>query len=560
MSKPIQIRSLDPAHIQPSPVNKRRFQKDDAKDPSIVSLAESIRQDGQIEPILVRSIPARGGHDAYWELICGERRTRACRLLGIEVQAIERDLDDKQAAMLTAAENAERENLNPIEEAETFAELVDRGWTHVEIADHLKVLLHTVVRRMQLSNLSANWRALAAEPQGFCHAWRAPHFEKIAKFPPDIQDGILQNLDDREEAAGWTTKQLAGFLAEFLHCIPDAPWKKDDETLVPEAGSCVACKKRSDLQPDLFDDDDLVKLDEYGRSTKNVKKGARCLDVDCWAAKLLAHIKCVDAGLREETKTTPLILAEHTWEVPNDSPYKKRAVDTGAYEACKATDKGALPAVFLDGPRAGQASFVKQYEHRYGGNAGVSRPKASKKTLKEKRAQLEVLRSRILAGLIVTEYESVIESGRMPQDYPTLRAMAGIAVFGTHGAPDVTPRNAQWSYVKDLFVAGKAVEMTRMVFMSALEQIVSIIRAMVNESTWQKKPVDAQYLRGAADYLNVDYDALVDQAEKAKPEPKGWAKEAEEEAQAKKKKLGKNAAAATKKKSAAKKKRGKAAA
>jgi len=84
-------------------------------------LADSIREQGIVQPLIVRE---RGGH---FELIAGERRWRASQLLGLaEVPVIVREADDRAVLELALIENLQRENLNPIEEAHGYSQLIDQ--------------------------------------------------------------------------------------------------------------------------------------------------------------------------------------------------------------------------------------------------------------------------------------------------------------------------------------------------------------------------------------------------------------------------------------------------
>lgn len=90
-------------------------------DETIANLAESIRENGLIQPIIVRKT-ALG-----YQIIAGERRWRACRMLGMnEIPAIVKEFDDEQVAKAALIENIQREDLNPIEEANAYKDLMER--------------------------------------------------------------------------------------------------------------------------------------------------------------------------------------------------------------------------------------------------------------------------------------------------------------------------------------------------------------------------------------------------------------------------------------------------
>ncbi|GGE23995.1 ParB/RepB/Spo0J family partition protein [Streptococcus himalayensis] len=96
-------------------------------------LAQSIRENGIIQPIIVRKSNIIG-----YELLAGERRFRAAKLAGLtKISAIIKELSDDDMIQHAIIENLQRENLNPIEEAESYQHLIDRGLTHQEIAESI---------------------------------------------------------------------------------------------------------------------------------------------------------------------------------------------------------------------------------------------------------------------------------------------------------------------------------------------------------------------------------------------------------------------------------------
>ncbi len=120
-------------------------------------LAESIRQQGVIQPVIVR---ARG--DKQFELIAGERRWRAAQIAGIEkIPAIIREVPDEIAIAMALVENIQRENLNPIEEATALRRLVDEfQMTHQEAGDAVGRSRPAVSNLLRLLELSEEVREL----------------------------------------------------------------------------------------------------------------------------------------------------------------------------------------------------------------------------------------------------------------------------------------------------------------------------------------------------------------------------------------------------------------
>lgn len=139
------IRELPIEDIVPSPSQPRRH-FDEGK---LSELAESIKRVGLLQPILVRP---RGGK---YEVVHGERRYRACKLAGKEtIRAEIRELSEREVVEIQLIENLQRENLNPIEEAETFRRLVeDFGYTHEEVGKRIGKSREYVTNKLRLLKL-----------------------------------------------------------------------------------------------------------------------------------------------------------------------------------------------------------------------------------------------------------------------------------------------------------------------------------------------------------------------------------------------------------------------
>jgi ParB family chromosome partitioning protein len=115
-------------------VQRGRYQPRTEMDPdALEDLAASIRAQGVVQPIVVR--PLQGG--GRYEIIAGERRWRAAQLAGLhEIPAVVRDVPDQAAMAIALIENIQRENLNPMEEAQALKRLIDEfEMTHQQTAD-----------------------------------------------------------------------------------------------------------------------------------------------------------------------------------------------------------------------------------------------------------------------------------------------------------------------------------------------------------------------------------------------------------------------------------------
>jgi ParB family chromosome partitioning protein len=153
------VRRVPLAHIRPSSLQPRK----DFPAESLQELADSIRERGIVQPLIVRE---QGG---LFELIAGERRLRAAQLLGLtEVPVLVRQADDRAVLEMALIENLQREDLNPIEEAQGYAQLISQfqltqedvaakvGKSRAAVANALRLLklpqvIQTYVRDNRLS-------------------------------------------------------------------------------------------------------------------------------------------------------------------------------------------------------------------------------------------------------------------------------------------------------------------------------------------------------------------------------------------------------------------------
>ncbi len=162
---------------------------------SMVALADSLRERGVLQPVLLRPLP--GG---TYELIAGERRWRAAQAAGLEkvpVRVVE--LDDDQALTVAIVENLQREDLNPLEEAAAYEQLLlDFGITQEELATRLGRSRPVIANAMRLLRLPGSvQRRIAAKTLS------AGHARAVASLEDPVQQ---ERLADRIVAEGLTVR------------------------------------------------------------------------------------------------------------------------------------------------------------------------------------------------------------------------------------------------------------------------------------------------------------------------------------------------------------------
>ena len=141
VEKPVEMK-MKITEVEPNREQPRKNFDEDA----LLELAESIKQFGVLQPLLVQK------KDDYYEIIAGERRWRAAKLAGLkEVPVIIKDFSDQEVAEIVLIENIQRENLNPVEEAKGYSELVESyGMTQEEVAKTVGRSRSSVANAMRL--------------------------------------------------------------------------------------------------------------------------------------------------------------------------------------------------------------------------------------------------------------------------------------------------------------------------------------------------------------------------------------------------------------------------
>ncbi len=179
---------IDVKAIGPNPQQPRKtFSAEE-----LAELAQSIKENGLLQPLLLRPAPKIPGK---YELVAGERRLRAVQKLGWkEVPAVTREVDDDALLVLALVENLQREALNPMEEAEGYHVLMDNhGLSHAQIGRSVGKSRSTVANMVRLLQLPASVRK----------------YVEAGSLTSGHARALLA-LDDQEEMAGLARKAITG--------------------------------------------------------------------------------------------------------------------------------------------------------------------------------------------------------------------------------------------------------------------------------------------------------------------------------------------------------------
>src|SRR5664280_1741076 len=271
-----EYRNLPLAVLSESATNPRRIFEDAA----LKELAASIRSQGILSPLLVRPLTEQS-----FEIVAGARRYRAARMAEaatVPVRIV--NLTDAEALEAQLIENLQRRDVHPMEEAQGFRALLnleEPKYSIEQISAKCAKSPAFVASRWKLTELSpVVVDAFYREEIGTGHALL------LAKLQPAQQEEALSACYQEQYGTNNKTKRILLPLRHLQQWIEHnillelatAPFSKEDAQLVPEAGSCIDCPKRTGHNKLLFAD--------MGTGQKD-----SCSDPKCYAAKLDAHIR-----------------------------------------------------------------------------------------------------------------------------------------------------------------------------------------------------------------------------------------------------------------------------
>jgi len=177
-------------HIPVDLLQRGRYQpRVDMHEDTLVELAESIKAQGVVQPIVARPIS-----DGRYEIIAGERRWRASQLAGLdEIPAIIRDVPDEAAVAMALIENIQRENLNPLEEANALKRLIDEfDMTHQEAGGAIGRSRTAVSNLLRLLDLS-----VSVKPYLESGELEMGHARALLPLTPELQLKAAQTIAHR---------------------------------------------------------------------------------------------------------------------------------------------------------------------------------------------------------------------------------------------------------------------------------------------------------------------------------------------------------------------------
>jgi ParB family transcriptional regulator, chromosome partitioning protein len=329
--------------IQPSQANPRR-RNDKA---ALAELAESIKLRGVLQPILVRPLNGDG-----YQIVCGERRYEASRTAQKKtIPARVVNLSDAEALELAVIENVQREDVHELDEALGYQALMRQNperYTVDTLAQKIGRSPKYIYGRLKLADLTPNLQAAFYEGK-----LTVGHANEIARLEPKYQELALQEcfpdhrttkaiLKDKDPRPV-TVRELRDWIEREIHLsLAQAPFDANDPNLVPSAGPCSTCPKRSGSNPLLFAD--------------SIRKADVCVDPECYSQKEAAlvtlRLKEVEATGEKPVKVSDSFLYYGHKPLPGVL-YRPDYSDAKAGE-CPTT----VAAVIVEGKRAGTKLYI----------------------------------------------------------------------------------------------------------------------------------------------------------------------------------------------------------
>ncbi len=300
----------------------------------LAEMAESMRNPavGVIQALIVRL----AGKDGKHEIIAGAKRFRSAKIAGLtEVPVKVNEATDEVVLEMQLIENLQRSDPHPLEEAEGFARLLKiSGYTADVIGAKIGKDRSYVYKRIQLTHLVEKLKTLFLEGK-----INIGHALQLCRLRPEDQelarkDGLFRY--GGKEAAG--VANLISWIEQNIYLqLKAAPWDKADAELIPAAGACTACPKRTGANLALFDD---------------VGKDDRCLDRDCFRAKQNAFIAITIEGAAESG--VELVKVAKGWQMRSKQLPKGVLSPEAWHEAVKSKCTNPQRAIIVAGEDCGR--------------------------------------------------------------------------------------------------------------------------------------------------------------------------------------------------------------
>ena len=368
-----------------SPLNPRRT----FNSVKMQELIDSVRTHGILMPLVVRP------NDGRYEIAAGHRRYRAAISLSLEkLPLIIREMNDKDFMEILTIENLQREDIEPLDEAQGYRMLMEKANYDVpSIAAKVGKSDSYIYQRLKLLELIPGFQEMLSNGK-----ITAGHAILLARLQPNQQKDLLKKESGLYE--GWgvdrtvvSVRDLARYIERQIHLdLHSASFPKADADLVPEAGPCTICHKRTGFLPQLFPD---------------IQKKDTCTDPPCFHKKVQAFTDRWIETKSQDTDQAPLRLStEYDGRIKKIPEDPERAIPSQFYhdiEGKKDHCESEREGIVVDGRGQGQVKKVcvdpkceKHHGRRSYDSPETATWRAQQRAQEEKRKNEEKIRVAIM--------------------------------------------------------------------------------------------------------------------------------------------------------------------
>lgn len=425
----------------------------------LAELVASVKEHGILEPVCVRRLDGQTAKIGY-ELVFGHRRVLAAQKLGLAtVPATVRVMSDEEVLEARIVENTQREDIHPLDEGANYAELVARfKYSADDVAAKVGKSRSHVYGRLKLNELSktgqkAYKRGLLTDATALL----------VARLPAPQHDEATKRLTHygltgAEVSEARTLAECRQIIEREFHLeLGSAPFDVTDAELLPKAGACSACPKRTGNQRELFAD---------------VKSKDVCTDRKCYEEKLDANWqRRVEAAKADGATVLPKAESEKLFQYGRLNGSEYVDLDETCYDAAngskaygkkwrevlkKAGDELPGPTIARDDEGKSHELISKRVAQKLLKKLGLApKPMPSFSTSPDKAAVALAAKRDAIARRFALELVAVVEK-RKP-DVKLWRAIARF-LFGTYGGAQVLERRQipRRAFDKKLSIAQEA--------------------------------------------------------------------------------------------------------
>ncbi len=314
---------------------------------NLQELADSIKNQGLINPITVRGIKFDDGGTTQYEVVAGHRRFKAVQLnKSKDIDCLVHELTDQQAREITFAENEQRDDVHPMQQAALLEEILKENSNLENAANILGEKRNRLGRMLALLNLSAHARKLYLA--GIINSGHATVLSGLMKKDQSkLLEYSIRKDDNNKLHCVETAKNMRHWVMSNLFVeLDDAAFDLTDATLISSAGTCIKCPHNTSCGVHLFED---------------VYEESICTKPKCFHDKHSKHVTILAEAFLE--KHPDGVFNWHGYEAPVDTFMNVSVITATEYSNCKKTDEGSILVMTIGGNYRGRQDDVGKIKY-----------------------------------------------------------------------------------------------------------------------------------------------------------------------------------------------------